>query len=104
MQNRDFTALARRMMNVNLKITTFPHAEGIVENTLLLNDIAGILPRIKTTLAQRLHNGSLDFTLRLAEQTEIAHRLTPHEVFQKLVDTIPSFSSFKDELQLEVEA
>ena len=103
MGNRQFNALAKRMMNASIKTTEMPHAEVIVENTLLLNDIQKILPRIKVTMAQRLHNGNLDLTLRLAEPHEIAKRLTPQEFLQKLTETYPSFASFKDEMKLEIE-
>ena len=103
MGNRQYNALAKRMMNASIKTTEMPHAEVIVENTLLLNDIQKILPRIKVTMAQRLHNGNLDLTLRLAEPHEIAKRLTPQEFLQKLTETYPSFASFKDEMKLEIE-
>ena len=98
-----FKALAKRMMNASIKTTEMPHAEVIVENTLLLNDIEKIMPRIKVTMAQRLHNGSLDLTLRLAEQHEIAKRLTPQEFLQKLTENYPSFASFMEEMKLEIE-
>ena len=103
MGNRQYNALAKRMMNASIKTTEMPHAEVIVENTLLLNDIQKILPRIKVTMAQKLHNGNLDLTLRLAEPHEIAKRLTPQEFLQKLTETYPSFASFKDEMKLEIE-
>ena len=90
-------------MNVHLKVTQVPNAEAIVENTLLLDDIARILPRIKATLAQRLHNGGFKLTLRLAEQHEIAKRLNPREFLQKLVENNPNFAAFKEELKLEVD-
>jgi DNA polymerase-3 subunit gamma/tau len=54
-------------------------------------------------MAQRLHNGSLDLTLRLAEQHEIAKRLTPQEFLQKLTENYPSFASFMEEMKLEIE-
>ncbi len=103
MTNPDINALAKRMMNVHLKVTQVPDAEAIVENTLLLDDITRILPRVKATLAQRLHNGGFKLTLRLAEQHEIARRLSPREFLQKLVENNPDFAAFKEELKLEVD-
>lgn len=103
MVNRDLNALAKRMMNVHLKVTTFPQAEAIVENTLLMADIERILPRVRVTMAQKLHNGNFELTMRLAEKHEIAKRLTPREFFDKLVETYPSFASFKKELKLDLE-
>ena len=102
MVNRDLNALAKRMMNVHLKVTTLPQVEAIVENTLLMTDVERIMPRIRVTLAQKLHNGNLNITMRLAEKHEMAKRLTPHEFLDKLVETYPSFASFTKELKLEV--
>lgn len=103
MTNPDINALAKRMMNVHLKVTQPPAAEAVVENTLLLDDITRILPRVRATLAQKLHNGDFTLTLRLAEQHEIAKRLNPREFLQKLVETNPSFARLKEELKLEIE-
>ena len=103
MANRDLNALAKRMMNIHLKVTTLPQVEAIVENTLLMTDVERIMPRIRVTLAQKLHNGKLNITMRLAEKHEMAKRLTPYEFLDKLVETYPSFASFKEELKLEVE-
>jgi len=103
MTNRDLNALAKRMMNAQLKVANFPQTEAIVENTLLMSDIERIMPRIRVTLAQKLHNGNLQITVRLAEKHEVAKRLTPHEFLDKLVENYPSFASFKKDLKLELE-
>lgn len=97
------SALAKRMMNVQLKVTEFPHIDCIVENTMLQGDIAEIFNRVQVTMAKCLHNGGVTMTLRLAEQKEVARRLSPHEFMQKLIDTNPAFAAMQRELQLEVE-
>lgn len=97
------SALAKRMMNVQLKITEFPHIDCIVENTMLQGDIAEIFNRVQVTMAKCLHNGGVKMTLRLAEQKEVVRRLSPHEFMQKLIDTNPAFAAIQKELQLEVE-
>ncbi len=97
------SALAKRMMNVQLKITEFPHIDCIVENVMLQNDIDAIFHRVQVTMAKCLHNGGVTMKLRLADQKEIVRRLSPHEFFKKLVDTNSAFAAMKKELKLEVE-
>lgn len=96
-------ALAKRMMNVQLKITDFPHIECIVENTILLADIKAVLHRVQVTMAKYLHNGGVTISLRLAEQKERVKRLTPREMLQKLVETNSDFADMQKELQLVVD-
>lgn len=96
-------ALAKRMMNVQLKITDFPHIECLVENTMLLADIKAVLHRVQVTMAKYLHNGGVTISLRLAEQKERVKRLTPREMLQKLVETNSDFADMQKELQLVVE-
>lgn len=103
MQGKEHNALAKRMMNVQLRITDFPHIEAIVENSILQHDIGEILPRVQVTMAQYLHNGSVTVSLRLAEQKEIVRQLSPREFVQKLIDMNPDFATMQKELKLEVE-
>lgn len=98
-----YNALGKRMMNVHLAITSFPNIELICENTVLLTDVNAILPRIQLTLAQRLHNGNIKVTTRLAEQKEMVRRLSPIEFATKLAEVNPSFAMMQKELKLEVE-
>ena len=101
--DRQFCALAMRMQNVHLHITEFPKVATVVENTVLYNDVAVILQRVQVTMAKYLHNGALTITLRLAEQSEVVHRLTPYEFMQKLVETNKEFAVMKETLKLELE-
>lgn len=103
MMQTNQNALAKRMMNVQLKIVDFPHIECIVENTMLLNDIEVVLHRVQVTMAKYLHNGGVTVSLRLAEEKEIVRRLSPHEVFQKLIETNSDFAVMQKELLLKVE-
>lgn len=96
-------ALAKRMMNVQLKITEFPHIDCIVENTILQSDISAIFRRIEVTMAKCLHNGKVTMTLRLADPKEVVRRLSPHDFLQKLIETNPAFAAMQKELKLEVE-
>lgn len=102
-QSAQFNALARRMMNVQLKTTQYPAVDAIVENNILLGDVRAILPRIQVTMAQYLHNGNITINLRLAEQKEVAHRLSPVEFVKKLSEMSPAFAQLQKELKLELE-
>lgn len=102
-QNRQYNALAMRMQNVSLHITEFPEIEAVVENKVLLDDVAAILLRVQVTMAKFLHNGGVTIKLRLAEQQEVVHRLSPYEFMQKLVETNKEFAVLKDTLKLELE-
>ncbi len=103
MRQVQYVALARRMMNVQLHITQFPTVEGVCDNALLMQDVERIRQRVEVTLATQLHNGRLQFVLRLAEQREMAHRLSPQEFLQKLEETNPFFSEMRKSLKLELE-
>ncbi len=101
--NRNYAALASRMMNVRTRISSFPNVEGLCENTLLLDDIQPIRKRVEITLAKALHNGALKLTLRQAEPHEIVRRLTPTEFVKKLQETNPAFVELQKELKLEID-
>ena len=102
-QNPEEVALASRMHNVILKMTEFPKVEAVFENSMLLDDVDRILPRVQTTLAKALHNGKLTITLRLANDDEIVKKLTPKEIYDKLIEECPAFASLQRELELKLE-
>lgn len=83
-QNKQFIGLATSMRNLQPQITEYPNIEVVVTNTILLEQIKYILNRIKITLAQRLHNGQINVTLRVAEQSEMKPILTKHEIFENM--------------------
>lgn len=103
-QQREFFALAKRMTNVRVQITTFPQLTAFVDNNMLLNDIKAILPRVEVTMAQGLHNGGVKIALQLNQRYEERKQiLTPKEFFTKLEETNPAFANFAKELKLEIE-
>lgn len=102
-KSQEYKALAIRMQNVQLHVKEFPHVEGVVDNSVLMNDVTAILPRVQFTMAKYLHNGALTISLRRAENTEIVKKLTPREMFDKLLETNKEFALLKDSLQLELE-
>ena len=78
-------ALASRMKNMKPRIADFPNIEIVVDNQMLLDQVANIKGRIRATLAKTLHNGSVNITLRLAEAEEISRRMTKKEMFDELM-------------------
>ena len=82
--NKEMTALAQRMKNVQVKITTLPNIEVLVDNKLLLDEIEGIKGRIRASLAATLHNGHINISTRLARQEERTRILSPREILDKM--------------------
>ncbi len=78
-------ALASRMKNMKPRIADFPNIEIVVDNQMLLDQVANIKGRIRATLAKALHNGNVNISLRLAEAEEISRRMTKKEVFDELM-------------------
>ena len=76
--------LASRMKNMTPRITDFPNIELVVENQLLLDQVAEIKGRVRASMAKALHNGNVQFTLRLAKAEEIKPILTKKELLVKL--------------------
>ena len=93
--------LAARMKNLTPQIVDYPNINIIVDNKILLDQVNEIKGRIRVTLAQALHNGKIDLTLRLAEAHEISHRLTPREVFNKMLGQ-KEVQRFVEALGLEI--
>lgn len=100
MQNKSFVGLGTSMRNLNPHITEFPNVEIAVANNILLEQINRILPRIRVTLAQKLHNDKLQVVLRLAEQTEMKPMLTKPQLLEKLRKESPTLNNLIEELGL----
>ena len=102
-QNAKDVALASRMHNVLVKMTEWPKVEAVFENTMLKDDVEHLLPRVQNELAKLLHNGKLTITTRLARKEEIVKKLTPQEIFDKIVETNPAFARMQKQLGLKLE-
>ena len=76
--------LAARMKNITPHITSYPNIELVVDNRQLLDQIDQIKGRIRKTMAIYLHNGDIDFTLRLAEAEEVKPIMTKRELFDSM--------------------
>ena len=100
--NKDMTALAQRMKNVQVKITTLPNIEVLVDNKLLLDEIEGIKGRIRASLAATLHNGHINISTRLARQEERTRILSPREILDKMQKDNEAVAMLTNLLKLEM--
>ena len=100
--NKEMTALAQRMKNVQVKITTLPNIEVLVDNKLLLDEIEGIKGRIRASLAATLHNGHINICTRLARQEERTRILSPREILDKMQKDNEAVAMLTNLLKLEM--
>ncbi|MDY5091224.1 MAG: DNA polymerase III subunit gamma/tau [Prevotella sp.] len=100
--NKEMTALAQRMKNVQVKITSLPNIEVLVDNKLLLDEIEGIKGRIRASLAATLHNGHINISTRLARQEERTRILSPREILDKMQKENEAVAMLASLLKLEM--
>ena len=99
---RQMTATAMRLKNIVPKIGDYPNIELVIDNQLLIDEITPIKGRIQATMAKDLHNGSINFTLRLAEIGETKIALTKKEQLEDMKKSYSPIKKLSDALQLEV--
>ena len=95
-------AMAMRMKNMKLHITTLPHIEVVVDNQILLTQMNEILVRLEVTMAQDLKNKDVKISLRLAKKEELKPILSDREIFAKLLKNNHSLATLKEALKLEL--
>lgn len=95
-------AMAMRMKNMKLHITTLPNIEVVVDNQILLTQMNEILVRLEVTMAQDLKNKDVKIALRLAKKEELKPILTDREIFAKLLKNNHSLATLKEALKLEL--
>ena len=95
-------AMAMRMKNMKLHITTLPNIEVVVDNQILLTQMNDILARLEITMAQDLKNKDVKISLRLAKKEELKPILTDREIFAKLLKNNHSLATLKETLKLEL--
>ena len=99
---RQMTATAMRLKNIVPKIGNYPNIELVIDNQLLIDEITPIKGRIQATMAKDLHNGSINFTLRLAETGETKIALTKKEQLEDMKKSYSPIKKLSDALQLEI--
>ena len=95
-------AMAMRMKNMKLHITTLPNIEVVVDNQILLTQMNEILVRLEVTMAQDLKNKDVKIALRLAKKEELKPILSDREIFAKLLKNNHSLATLKEALKLEL--
>ena len=99
---QNMKAMAMRMKNMKLHITTLPNIEVVVDNQILLTQMNEILARLEVTMAQDLKNKDVKISLRLAKKEELKPILTDREIFAKLLKNNHSLATLKEALKLEL--
>ena len=94
--------LAVRMKNIIPQITDYPNIELVVDNRQLLEQIEQIKGRIRKTMAIYLHNGNIDFTIRLAKAEEIKPMMSRKEIFDKMCKENEAIEHLHQLLDLEL--
>jgi len=98
----ELQSIASRLRNLRPAITNYPNVEVLAESRILFDEINNIKGRIRATLCNSLHNGSIHFTVRMAEQDEIRPMLTRRELFDKLRNENPQIKKLAESLHLDL--
>lgn len=99
---KSYLGLASRMKNMKPHIGRYPGVELVVDNENLLKKVTEIRGRIRATLAERLHNGALQITIRLAEADELKPLLSRKEIFEKMKEQNEAVRLLSRELNLDL--
>lgn len=94
--------LAPRLKNITPRITQYPNIEIVVDNQQLLDQLTQFKARIRKTMAIYLHNGNINFNIRLAEADEIKPMLSKRELFDKLSKESQAIDLLRKQLELEL--
>ncbi len=97
-----FVALAARLKNITPHITDYPNIEAAIDNKILLQQVSEIRGNIRATMRKVLHDDRIEFTLRLAEESEMKHAYTKRELFDRLRTKNPAFEKLRAALKLEL--
>ena len=94
--------LAPRLKNIIPRITEHPNIEIVVDNQQLLEQLTQLKPRIRKTMAIYLHNGKINFNIRLAEADEVKPMLSRRELLEKLSKEKQVIDILRKQLDLEL--
>ncbi len=99
---QEFQVLATRLKNVTPRITEFPNIEIVLDNQIILTQVASIKPRIKATLAKELNNGQINIDWRVAQGAEVKKLLTKRESFEEMKKENPALAKLCQTLNLDI--
>ena len=91
------------MHKKRLRRRGYNHAELLARDVdgVLLNQMNGIRGRIRSTLANDLHNNELTLTLRLSKSEDVARVLSKKELFEAISKKNPAIEKLRGLLDLE---
>lgn len=99
---KEKTGLAQRMKNLTPRITTFPNAEVVIDNDILLKQLQENKQSILTEMRRLLKNAQLNINLRLAEAKEVTKIYSKREIFEMLKKENPQLAKLCQCLKLEL--
>ncbi len=99
---QSMAGISARLKNVTPKIAEYPNIELVVDNQMLMDQIMTIKGRIRKTMALSLHNGNINFSIRLAEKNELKPLLTKRELFDKMRQDNAAIEKLRTMLDLEM--
>ncbi len=99
---KEKTGLAQRMKNLTPRITTFPNAEVVIDNDILLKQLQENKQSILTEMRRLLKNAQLNINLRLAEAEEVTKIYSKREIFEMLKKENPQLAKLCQYLKLEL--
>ena len=102
MEKTELVGLAQRMKNLTPTILQYPKIEVVVDNSVLLEQLTAIRPRIEKTMKVGLDNSELQLHLRLARQEEFKPILNNREIFELLKEKNPALKKLSTALSLEL--
>ena len=102
MEKTELVGLAQRMKNLTPTILQYPKIEVVVDNSVLLEQLTAIRPRIEKTMKVGLDNSELQLHLRLARQEEFKPILNNREIFELLKEKNPALKKLSTTLSLEL--
>jgi DNA polymerase-3 subunit gamma/tau len=99
---REQSGLASRLKNITPSIVGENKIELVIDNQIFLDQVLGILGRIRSTMAKELHNGKIEIDARLAEAEEVGKILTKKEMFDKIRNENHAIEVLRSTLNLEL--
>lgn len=99
---KEKTGLAQRMKNLTPRVTTYPNAEVVIDNDILLKQLQENKQSILTEMRRLLKNAQLNINLRLAEAKEVTKIYSKREIFEMLKKENPQLAKLCQCLKLEL--
>ena len=99
---KEKTGLAQRMKNLTPRVTTYPNAEVVIDNDILLKQLQENKQSILTEMRRLLKNAQLNINLRLAEAEEVTKIYSKREIFEMLKKENPQLAKLCQCLKLEL--